>query len=111
MRHLVATTIIASVASPGRNVGAPLTDKELLHAVAVAPSEIPVARWIREVLPAEALVAVEAPEQIIALVVRCHDEVVAALAKHRTMTPAEDAEAACARFAAGYVAGAELDPA
>jgi uncharacterized protein len=123
--------IIASVAFPEKDVGAPLTDEEfdrlmdfldehlplsgdgllgLLHAAAVSPSDIPPPRWMGVVLPEQNLTATEASEQIIALVLRCFYEVVVALAKHRTMTPAEDDEAACERFAAGYVAGAELDP-
>jgi hypothetical protein len=82
----------------------------LLHAVAVSPSDIPPPRWMGVVLPEQNLTATEASEQIIALVLRCFYEVVVALAKHRTMTPAEDDEAACEHFAAGYVAGPSLIP-
>ncbi len=117
--------------SPELNVAAPLTDEEfdrlmdfldehaplggdgflgLLHAVAVAPSAIPAARWMRTVLPEQGLVANGTPEQIVALVVRCFREVMSALEKRCTMTPAEEDVTACERFAAGYVAGAELDP-
>jgi uncharacterized protein len=123
--------IIASVAFPELDVGAPLTDEEfdrlmdfldehvplggdgffgLLHAVAVAPSAIPASRWMSVVLPEQGLAATKAPEQIIALVVRSFYEVMLALAKQTAMTPPEDDEAACEQFAAGYVAGAELDP-
>jgi uncharacterized protein len=129
--RLIAHQIIASVAFPELDVNVPLTDEEhdrmmnffdehiplggdgllgLLHAVAVSPSDIPPPRWMGVVLPEQDLAVTEASEQIIELVLRCFYEVVVALAQYRTMTPAEDDEAACERFAAGYVAGAELDP-
>jgi uncharacterized protein len=119
------------VAFPELAVGTPLTDEEfdhlidfldehvpfggdgffgLLHAVAVAPSAIPASRWMSVVLPEQGLAATQAPEQIIAHVVRSLYEVMQALAEQITMTPPEDDEAACKQFAAGYVAGAELDP-
>jgi uncharacterized protein len=123
--------IITSVTSLELDGDAPLTDEEfdhlmdfldehvpfggdgflgLLHAVAVAPSEIPASRWMRMLLTGQVLAASEAPEQFVALVVRCFHEVMSALEKKCTMTPAEDDVIACERFAAGYVAGAELDP-
>jgi hypothetical protein len=95
--------IIPSATSLELDGDAPLTDEEfdrlmdfldehvpfggdgflgLLHAVAVAPSEIPASRWMRMLLTGQVLLASEAPEQFVA----------------------------CERFAAGYVAGAELDP-
>jgi uncharacterized protein len=123
--------IIPSVAFPEQDVGTPLTDEEferlmefldehvsfggegffgLLHAVAVAPSPIPASRWMSVVLPEQGLAATRAPEQIIAHVVQSLCEVMSALAQQIAMTPPEDDEAACEQFAAGYVAGAELDP-
>jgi hypothetical protein len=119
------------VAGPELDVGTPLTDEEferlmefldehvpfggegffgLLHAVAVAPSPIPASRWMSVVLPEQGLAATKAPEQIIAHVVQSLCEVMSALAQQIAMTPPEDDEAACEQFAAGYVAGAELDP-
>ena len=83
----------------------------LLHAVAVAPSVMPPSSWLPAALPDRALAAADVSAQLIDLLLRCHNDVVAAIEEQRTMTPHEEDAAACERFAAGYVAGAELDPA
>jgi uncharacterized protein len=83
----------------------------LLHAVAVAPSVMPPSRWLPAALPDGALSTADDSAQLIDLLLRCHNDVVAAIEEQRTMTPYEEDAEACEHFAAGYVAGATLDPA
>jgi uncharacterized protein len=83
----------------------------MLHAVAVAPSLMPPSAWLPVILPngADDLEPAVA-QRFIGLVLRLYNEVLAALDKHSLIAPLNDDQTACESFAAGYAAGAELDP-
>jgi len=82
----------------------------ILHAVAVAPSMMPPSAWMGAALPDKSLGAAGDAQEVIGLVLRCYNDVLAVLRDGKTMTPDEDDGEACERFAAGYVDGARLDP-
>ncbi|MEJ7730449.1 MAG: UPF0149 family protein [Polyangiaceae bacterium] len=83
----------------------------VLHAVAVAPGIIPPSAWIATVLP-ERLGALDSTsaQRWIGLTLRLHNEVVDAVNDRQTIVPAAGDVAGCESFAAGYIAGAALDP-
>jgi uncharacterized protein len=84
----------------------------LLHAVVLAPSPLQPSVWLPVLLP-EGLGDLDddTVKEFIGLVMRQYNDVVDGLARSSaTMPMAEDVEG-CESFAAGYVAGAELDPA
>lgn len=83
----------------------------ILHAVAVAPSLLPPSAWIPVVLP-NGFSGVDAAgaQEFIGLVMRLSNEVLAGLNDCQPMMPEADDVPGCESFAAGFVAGAELDP-
>lgn len=78
----------------------------VLHAVAVAPGILPPSAWLPEVLPRG---PGDTPH-VIGLLLRLHNDVLAAVNRRRPLIPEEDDIEACVAFAAGYAAGAALDP-
>jgi yecA family protein len=83
----------------------------LLHAVAVSPSVIPDEAWLPMVLNGNhALGDTALARYCIELLVRLKVEVQDAVDHSQTITPDSDEVDECRVFAAGYVAGAELDP-
>ncbi len=81
----------------------------VLHAVAIAPSLLAPSEWLPTLLP-EGIPDGPKGENLLGLLLRLYNEVLGDLARHESMIPRPEEEAACASFAAGYVAGAELDP-
>ena len=77
----------------------------VLHAVLIAPGMIPPSQWI----PLAFADAPPGPEAI-QLVLRLYNQVGDLLRGGRVFVAEEDDEIACATFAAGYAAGAALDP-
>lgn len=83
----------------------------LLHAVAVAPSVVPISVWLAAVTPAGlAQLDAEDVKEFASLLVRLHVDVLDAINQKQGYFPEPDDVAGCEAFAAGYVAGAELDP-
>jgi uncharacterized protein len=78
----------------------------LLHAVQVAPGMIPPSQWIPL-----AFGEVPAEPRAIELLLRLYNQVGDLLRKGKVLVAEEEREAACVAFAAGYAAGAALDPA
>ena len=119
--------------SKSRPVSAPLSDDEyekladlldasspfdtdgllgLLHAVAVAPSLMPPSTWIPIVLP-DGMGSVNATsaQELIGFMMRLYNDVLDGLKSRHVLMPEEDDVAGCDSFAAGFIAGAEADPA
>lgn len=83
----------------------------LLHAIAVAPSIIPDETWLPKVLKDNhASGGTALARYCIELLIRLKAEVQDALEHDQMITPDSGDVDECADFAAGYVAGAELDP-
>lgn len=86
----------------------------VLHAVAVAPGHIPASLWTPAVLPTDptssSRLDAASFKRAIDLMVRLYAQVVAAIERGETMIAPEDDVDGCKSFAAGYVAGAALDP-
>lgn len=83
----------------------------LLHAVVVAPSTMAPSVWIPRVLPdGLGTLGLKGAEGFLQLLMRLYNEVVGGLAKRMVLMPDETEVDACESFAAGFVAGAELDP-
>lgn len=81
----------------------------LLHAVVIAPSMMPPSTWLPRVLP-DGLGSLEDARSSLQLLMRLYNEVVGGLAKKMVLMPEATEVDACESFAAGFVAGAELDP-
>ncbi len=83
----------------------------VLNAVAIAPSFVPPSTWLPVVLPTglAELDGAQA-EELIGLLFRQHADVIDALEQQQAIMPAPEEIAECKSFAAGYAAGAELDP-
>jgi hypothetical protein len=83
----------------------------LLHAVAVAPSLIPPNAWLSVLVP-KGLNGLERSdvELFLGHISRLHSEIQDAVRKLQAIVPKADETTACESFAAGYVAGAALDP-
>jgi len=83
----------------------------VLHAVGVAPSMLPPSAWVPVVFP-NGFGDRRAAEiqQLLGLLLRLHNEVLDALSDYEAMMPEADDVAACESVAAGYAAGAEIDP-
>lgn len=83
----------------------------LLHAVVVAPGQVPPSTWLPAVFPNgfEAL-GEEAAKGSVDLLLRLYNEVVDAVNARRPLMPAEHEVDACVSFAKGYLMGAQLDP-
>lgn len=83
----------------------------VLNAVAVAPTLLPPTAWLPVVLPTGLgdLGAAEAKE-LVGLLFRLHGDVLDALEHQQAVMPAPEDVAECKSFAAGYAAGAEIDP-
>lgn len=84
----------------------------LLHAVGVAPTMMPPSAWIPIVLP-DGIGALdqEGARTLLFLLLRLYNDVVNAVNAREALLPEEDDVKGCDAFAAGYLAGAELDPA
>ena len=83
----------------------------VLHAVALAPGLISPSSWLPVVLPkAPSNVDVGSAKRATDLVLRQYNEVVDALQHQQAILPEQDDFDGCESFAAGYAAGAELDP-
>lgn len=83
----------------------------LLHAVAVAPRLIPPSSWLSVLVPDRIETQERADiERILGKLLRLFAEVQDAVIQRQTMMPDADSVTACESFAAGYVAGAALDP-
>lgn len=83
----------------------------ILHAVAVAPALVPPSEWIPLVLPDGAAGLDEAvARRGLTLLLRVYNEVLDALAHGEAIAPGPEERDACESFAAGYAAGAALDP-
>jgi uncharacterized protein len=82
----------------------------VLHAVAIAPAMVLPSAWLPVILPRGLVGATKVEGQrVLGLVLRLFNEVLGDLNRHESMLPPPDEAAACESFAAGYVAGAELD--
>jgi uncharacterized protein len=83
----------------------------MLHAVVVAPSVLQPSIWF-PVLAPEGLDELDeqGAKNFVALVLRQYNDVADALAHDTLVMPDPDDVEGCQSFAAGYVAGAELDP-
>lgn len=77
----------------------------LLQAVLVAPGMIPPSRWVPLVFA-----DVSPQPDVIQLVLRLYNQVSDLLRDGGVWVPEEDDDAGCVAFAAGYAAGAALDP-
>lgn len=83
----------------------------LLHAIAVAPSVLRDEAWLPKVLKGDHVSGDTAlARYCIELLVRLKAEVQDAVDHAQAIIPDSDEVDECAAFAAGYVAGAELDP-
>lgn len=84
----------------------------MFRAVAVAPGLVPPSAWLPLIVPdgVSELSEEEGP-QLIGLLIRLQGDVVDAIHSREAMIPDDDDVEECASFAAGYAAGAELDPA
>ena len=77
-----------------------------LGKIAVAPGMVPPSAWLPEVLP-------EGPReasQLLGLLLRLYNDVLKAVQRRRPLLPEVDDIEGCRAFAAGYAAGAALDP-
>lgn len=84
----------------------------LFHAVIAAPSRLSPSSWLAVVLPdPSAALDTERMEALILLLLRGSNAVAQALQAGQVTVPEPDALAECESFAAGYSAGAALDPA
>lgn len=83
----------------------------VLNAVAVAPSLLPPSAWLPVVLPSGLgdLDRADA-EKFFSLLFRLHADVIDALQHQQAVMPGPEEVAECKSFAAGYAAGAEIDP-
>ncbi len=83
----------------------------VLNAIAVAPSLPPPSAWLPVVLPNGLgdLGKAEA-EKFIGLLFRLYGDVLDALEHRQAVMPGPEDVAGCRSFAAGYAAGAEIDP-
>ena len=83
----------------------------LLHAVVVAPGLVPPSAWFPVLVP-DGLGRCdgENARDFIGLVMRQYNDVADALGQRMTIMPQPDDEEGCAAFAAGFIAGAEIDP-
>jgi uncharacterized protein len=83
----------------------------LFHAVVVAPGLVLPSAWLPKLAPRGfAGRDSKAVDDFVGLVMRQYNDVGDALEHGRGLLPDRDNVQACASFAAGYVAGAELDP-
>jgi uncharacterized protein len=83
----------------------------VLSAVGVAPSLVPPSAWIPVVMSdGFSGLGAEGAEDFFGLVLRLYNEVLEGLKTHQPMMPEADDVPGCKLFAAGFVAGAELDP-
>ncbi|MEO8185202.1 MAG: SEC-C metal-binding domain-containing protein [Deltaproteobacteria bacterium] len=83
----------------------------VLNAIAVAPSLLQPSAWLTVVLPNGLgdLAKTEA-EAFVGLLFRLHGDVLDALEHRQAVMPGPKDVAECKSFAAGYAAGAEIDP-
>jgi uncharacterized protein len=83
----------------------------VLHAVAVAPGLLPPSAWVAVVLP-NGLPNLDSTtaQRCLGFMLRLHSEVLGAVNDRTAIVPDSDDLADCESFAAGYAAGAELDP-
>ena len=83
----------------------------LFHAVAVAPSVLAPSVWLPVVIP-DGLGDLEPTEiqELVGLLFRLHGEVLHAINQQHGLVPEPEDVEECELFAAGYAAGAELDP-
>ena len=83
----------------------------VLNAVAVAPTLLPPSAWLPVVLP-DGLGGLGASEteDFFGLLIRQYGDVLDALEHQEAVMPAPEDVAECKAFAAGYAAGAEIDP-
>lgn len=83
----------------------------LCNAVAVGPNFVQPSTWLPLVLEDEAPVTLEpdAARDLVDLILRQYNEVVAALSSGTVVAPEPEMVDECVRFAAGFAAGAELD--
>ncbi len=85
----------------------------VLHAVAIAPTELAPPEWFAVVVPDGLMVFEEAvdAEEFLGFIMRLSNEVADGLAAGKPLVPPHEDEKACEAFAAGFVKGAELDKA
>jgi hypothetical protein len=82
----------------------------LLHAIAVAPGLVPASTWLPVVSP-DGLGGTDSESvKASGWLLRQYGEIVDALKTEEAILPDRDDVEACQAFAAGYAAGAELDP-
>lgn len=82
----------------------------VMHAVAVAPSTIPLEQWLGLVEFDAAVHSAEDMQAVVPDVVRLYNEVVAMLDEDAALLPEVDDVERFASFAKGYIAAAQLDP-
>jgi len=83
----------------------------LLHAVVVAPGLVPPSAWFPVLVP-EGLGECDAANarDFVGLVMRQYNDVADALGQGMAIMPEPEDEEGCEAFAAGFIAGAEIDP-
>jgi yecA family protein len=81
----------------------------LLHAVVVAPGLLLPSTWFPVLVP-HGLAEAASARDFIGLVMRQYNDVADALAQNMAIMPEPDDAEGCEAFAAGYIAGAEVDP-
>jgi yecA family protein len=81
-----------------------------LHGVTVAPGPVAPTRWVPKLVPDTLFEAGEEGAKMVDLLMRLHHEVHEGLHQGHAWMPGTDEPEALARFATGYVHGAELDP-
>lgn len=82
----------------------------LMHAVAVAPGFVPPSQWLQLViLEGTPGFGGNVAQEFFGLAMQLYNRVVDALATARFIIPEADDPDACDSFAAGFIAGAELD--
>lgn len=82
----------------------------VMHAVAVAPSTIPLEQWLGLVEFDAAVHSTEDMQAVVPDVVRLYNEVVGMLDEDAALLPEVDDVERFASFAKGYIAAAQLDP-
>lgn len=82
----------------------------VMHAVAVAPSTIPLEQWLGLVEFDAAVHSTEDMQAVVPDVVRLYNEVVSMLDEDAALLPEVDDVERFASFAKGYIAAAQLDP-
>lgn len=83
----------------------------LLHAVAVAPTLIPPSSWLSVLVPNGVVTLERADiERVLGMLLRLFAEVQDSVGRRQAMIPEAESVTECESFAAGYVAGAALDP-